>query len=61
MGGLSPIKVDSSIEVLSSEVPKKLQQPNTGIADEELAGNALFEIAKIRINQRDFYEAFHNL
>jgi hypothetical protein len=29
--------------------------------DEELAGNALFEIAKIRINQKDFYEAFHNL
>jgi hypothetical protein len=55
------MKVDSSIEVLSSEVPKKLQQPNTGIADEELAGNALFEIAKIRIKQRDFYEAFHNL
>lgn len=29
--------------------------------EEELAGNALFEIAKIRINQKDFYEAFHNL
>jgi len=35
------------------------QQPKS--PDEELAGNALFEIAKIRINQKDFYEAFHNL
>jgi hypothetical protein len=26
-----------------------------------LSGNALFEIAKIRIKQKDFYEAFHNL
>jgi hypothetical protein len=30
-------------------------------SDEQLAGNSLFEIAKIRISQKDFYEAFHNL
>jgi len=29
--------------------------------DDELAGGALFEIAKIRIQQKDFYEACHNL
>ncbi len=62
MGGQSPVKIDSSIEILASEVPKKISQLSAGgVADEELAGNALFEIAKIRINQRDFYEAFHNL
>lgn len=39
-----------------------LPNVQTGIQNsEELAGNALFEIAKIRINLRDFYEAFHNL
>lgn len=51
LGGISPSKVDAEEKVASV----------AGVADEELAGNALFEIAKIRINQRDFYEAFHNL
>ena len=45
---------------------EEIKQGSAGTAaprgvDEELAGNALFEIAKIRINQKDFYEAFHNL
>jgi tetratricopeptide (TPR) repeat protein len=53
LGGVSPSKLDGEEIVKMSSV--------TGVADEELAGNALFEIAKIRINQRDFYEAFHNL
>jgi hypothetical protein len=53
LGGVSPSKVEGDEIVKLSSV--------TGVADEELAGNALFEIAKIRINQRDFYEAFHNL
>lgn len=51
LGGISPSKVDGEEKIPSV----------AGVADEELAGNALFEIAKIRINQRDFYEAFHNL
>jgi hypothetical protein len=53
LGGVSPSKLEGDEIVKLSSV--------TGVADEELAGNALFEIAKIRINQRDFYEAFHNL
>lgn len=34
---------------------------NSLSGDDPLSGNALFEIAKIRIKQKDFYEAFHNL
>jgi hypothetical protein len=41
--------------------PVGAQSQPSLLGDEELAGNALFEIAKIRINQKDFYEAFHNL
>jgi len=29
--------------------------------DPILSGNALFEIAKLRIKQKDFYEASYNL
>jgi tetratricopeptide (TPR) repeat protein len=30
-------------------------------SDEALTGSSLFEIAKIRIKEKDFYEAYHNL
>ena len=30
-------------------------------AEEFLSANALFEIAKLRIKQKDFYEAYYNL
>ena len=56
LGGISPSKIESA-----EEKDPASKNSSTGVADEELAGNALFEIAKIRINQRDFYEAFHNL
>jgi tetratricopeptide (TPR) repeat protein len=42
LGGVSPSKMEGEEIVKMSSV--------TGVADEELAGNALFEIAKIRIN-----------
>ncbi|CDW75599.1 tpr domain containing protein [Stylonychia lemnae] len=34
---------------------------NCSLGDDQLSGNSLFEISKIRIKQKDFYEAFHNL
>jgi tetratricopeptide (TPR) repeat protein len=57
--GGSPVRINpDSTTIIPSHQDQK---PANGVADDELAGNALFEIAKIRINQRDFYEAFHNL